>query len=157
RGMYVGIEPVLECVRFCLEAFGPWPNIAFAHLDVFNAVYNPKGRSRAEDVEFPARNEAWDLVVFGSVLTHLGTIEACRHYLAEAWRVLKGGGTCWTTWFSAPPNQATDDPRRTVFAARAIIDSIVGWRLLASEAGTTTGHHDQWQLLLQKPCAARSP
>lgn len=149
-GTYVGLEPVLECVRFCRQVFGPWPSIAFAHMDVSNAAYHPDGQMRPEDVIFPAGSGAFDLVVFGSVFTHLERIEGCRRYLAEARRVLKPGGKCWTTWFSSPPNRATSDTWRTVFASREIVDSLVGWKLLGSEGGTTEGYHDQWQLLLQK-------
>lgn len=150
-GDYLGLEPRKALVHACERIFSDCVNVRFAHFDVYNSAYSPDGLYIPESVSFPMKAESFDLVIFCSVFTHLENIEACRNYLNEAKRVLRHGGRCLTTWFVAPPNNPTNDVWRSVFSMREIVESMLGWTVLASCDGTTSLHHDQWMVVLQKP------
>jgi SAM-dependent methyltransferase len=65
---------------------------------VQNARYNPHGRLSASQVAFPYHDASFDFAFAASVFTHLDADE-CRHYLAEARRVLRPGGRLMATFF----------------------------------------------------------
>jgi ubiquinone/menaquinone biosynthesis C-methylase UbiE len=148
---YIGVDPVAECVEFCRRVFAPWPNLRFVHIDLKNEFYNPDGTIDPLGLVFPAGDQSVDAVLFASVFTHLGTLEACTRYLDEALRVLKPGGRIGCSWFRSPPNPVCNDTSRTVFLECDIINLLKPFRVLHTESGLTDGYHDQWVMMLQKP------
>lgn len=95
-GAYSGFDVNPVGIGWC-EARYP-PHFSFARVDLHNARYNPAGSLRADDFRFPADDDAFDLVILTSVLTHLLEAEA-GHYLSETRRVLAPGGRMLATFF----------------------------------------------------------
>ena len=148
---YLGLEPVPQSVAFCQAAFQEFPNFRFEHLDVRNSRYHPQGKITPEEVTFPVENESVDLVLLTSVFTHLETQEAALRYLDEIRRVLKPGGQVFSTWFRSPPNQITTDAARTVYSETWIHQQVrQRFDIRETACGTTTGYHDQWEIIAVK-------
>ncbi len=61
-------------------------------------MYNPQGKFKALDYQFPYANESFDFVFLTSVFTHLQPLEM-EHYLLEIARVLRKNGRCFITFF----------------------------------------------------------
>ena len=148
---YIGVEPIAGCVEFCKRVFAPWPNFRFIHVDLKNECYNPRGTLDPFEFVFPVDDHSVDTILFGSVFTHLGTLEVCMHYLDETLRVLKRGGRVGCSWFRSPPHAVSGDTSRTVFRETDIINLLKRFRVLHTEGGLTDGYHDQWVMMLQKP------
>ena len=92
------------------------PNFRFRWVDVFNKVYNPKGRSRPSEFEFPYPAESFDLVILGSVFTHMLPADM-EHYLSEIARVMKKGGKCLISYFLL-----NDESRASLAAGKSSLD-----------------------------------
>lgn len=157
-GRYVGLEVVRECVDFANRAFSRWPNVRFDWIDAANEMYNPAGAVDPTSATFPYADGEFDLVIAGSLFTHLQSAEVARRYLEEIARVLRPGGGAFTTWFRSPPNDLAAAALRSVFAEDAI-RSLIGtsFTLEASTGGETTSVNDQWRLYLGKPATATPP
>ena len=98
-GSYEGFDINPDSIAWCQkEITSRHPNFRFAHIDLYNAAYNPEGKLRAEDLSFPYPDEEFDLVFLFSVFTHLQTDDSER-YLAEISRVLRPGGRVHATFF----------------------------------------------------------
>ncbi|OGJ68994.1 hypothetical protein A3H90_01840 [Candidatus Peribacteria bacterium RIFCSPLOWO2_02_FULL_55_36] len=147
---YVGLDVIPESIHFCRSAFAQWPNFRFIHLRSNNALYNPDETMPPTHVCFPIASESADFVIAISLFTHFETAEAVAAYLHEMQRILKRKGKFWCTWFRAPPNDPCASAHRTVFPEHTIMELIRPFTILHTEWGLTTGHHDQWQMLLQK-------
>jgi len=99
RGRYEGLEIVRKAVDWCTSAItSRYPNFRFTHIDVFNEFYNPAGKARPVEYVFPFEAATFDLVVLGSVFTHMRPPDVA-HYFREIRRVLKVGGRCLITYF----------------------------------------------------------
>ena len=96
-GSYDGFDVVREAITKC-ERQIIRPNFRFQHVDVANRFYNPEGRIRPEEFEFPYPDESFDFVFLTSVFTHMLPPEV-KHYLGEIKRVLRPGGRCLATFF----------------------------------------------------------
>jgi SAM-dependent methyltransferase len=98
-GSYDGIEIMKKSVVWCRRAItARHPNFRFHHGDVFNREYNRRGRAQAENYRFPFSDRTFDFVLLTSVFTHM-LPPSVENYLCEISRVLKPGGTCFSTWF----------------------------------------------------------
>jgi len=75
-----------------------FPNFSFAHVDLFNKHYNPRGILSPDTFQFPYPDKKFDFVFLKSVFTHLMPV-SIRHYLGEIRRVLKPSGRCLVTIF----------------------------------------------------------
>lgn len=95
-GAYAGFDVNPAGIAWC-EARYP-AHFAFTRVDLVNARYNPTGTLRADEFRFPYDDDAFDVVILTSVLTHLLEAEA-DHYLAETRRVLAPGGRMLATFF----------------------------------------------------------
>ena len=65
---------------------------------MFNASYNPQGKTRTSQYSFPYSNDSFDFVFLTSVFTHMFP-DDLEHYLSEIARVTKKGGRCLITFF----------------------------------------------------------
>ena len=99
RGSYDGLELVKSGVDWCTEKYTRrYPNFRFHLIDVYNELYNPSGRYKAAQYQFPFADGQFDFVVLNSVFTHM-VAEEVEHYLGEIARVLKTGGRCLISFF----------------------------------------------------------
>ena len=100
RGDYLGFDILKKHIGWCQATITPvFPKVRFAHLNVRNDRYNPRGKIEPEAATFPARSRAFDQCALFSVFTHMYRSNIER-YLGEIRRVLRPGGSAVTTWFS---------------------------------------------------------
>jgi len=147
---YFGIDPIIESVKFCKEAFSIYGSFSFEHLDVRNAFYNPSGKTDPCDFKIGIPSDTADFVIFSSVLTHIGDEISCKRYMDEAKRILKSGGKLYVTWFRSLPNEEDFSCERTAFKESFIINQIKDFVVEHTWGGLTTGYNDQWAMILKK-------
>lgn len=98
-GRYEGFDVVRSSVKWCSRHISAsYPHFGFKYFDVANTYYNPRGRLRAESLQFPFQEGTFDVVIAVSVFTHL-LPRAAANYLAESYRVLRPGGRLFATFF----------------------------------------------------------
>ncbi len=98
-GGYWGIEIVERGVLWCQKRItSRFPNFHFMQADVYNKMYNPKGRNQAATYQFPFPDGHFDFVFLTSVFTHMFPPDVAN-YLSEISRVLRSGGRCFATFF----------------------------------------------------------
>lgn len=108
---YEGFDIVRDLIDWATREITPRaPGFRFAHADIANRFYNPKGPIKPADFRFPYGDAEFDLVFLTSVFTHMRQPEIER-YLDEIWRVLRPGGRCFVTCF------LLDDESRPLQAA----------------------------------------
>lgn len=99
RGSYDGLELVKSGVDWCREKYtSRYPNFKFHLIDVYNELYNPEGKNKADEYRFPFEDAQFDFVVLNSVFTHM-LAKDVENYLGEVARVLKTGGRCLISFF----------------------------------------------------------
>ena len=97
-GSYEGFDIVRRWVRWCSRHITKrHPNFRFTHANIYNSHYNRRGVA-ASTFRFPYDDASFDFAFATSVFTHLD-LDAARHYLAEAHRVLRPGGRLVATFF----------------------------------------------------------
>jgi len=105
-GRYSGVDIHQPSIRWCRQNIGErHPNFHFAHIDVHNLAYNPKGTQPAEDFGFPFAPDAFDVILLKSVFTHMRPLEV-KNYVDEVSRLLKSGGRSLMTFFLLNDEQA---------------------------------------------------
>ena len=98
-GEYAGFDIDARAIAWCRrEISGRHANFWFAHADIANTYYNPKGRIAPESFAFPCATSSVDVVVATSLFTHLLPAAAAR-YVAEIARTLKPGGRALLSFF----------------------------------------------------------
>jgi ubiquinone/menaquinone biosynthesis C-methylase UbiE len=98
-GSYEGFDVGRAMIRWCNRELTPLrPEFRFTWAHVYNQKYNPFGTVAAEDFRFPYEDASFNFVFATSLFTHLVRAET-EHYLREAARVLRPGGTCLLTFF----------------------------------------------------------
>jgi SAM-dependent methyltransferase len=103
EGGYDGLEIVPKGVRGAQRTITPrHPNFRFHHADVYNQLYNPRGRHPASSYHFPFPDGHFDFVFATSVFTHMLPADVAN-YVAEIARVLRPGGTSFVTAFLITP------------------------------------------------------
>ena len=103
QGRYEGFDVMPANVTWCARHISrPYPRFHFTFPDVFNAEYNPAGKTPASKYVFPYEDATFDFVLLTSVFTHMlpGDLE---HYLSEIARVTRKGGRCLATFFLLNP------------------------------------------------------
>jgi ubiquinone/menaquinone biosynthesis C-methylase UbiE len=105
-GGYVGLDIHRPSIRWCQKNISSrLSNFQFAHIDVRNLAYNPKGIHEAEAYEIPFEGQSFDLILLKSVFTHMRPNEV-NNYLRQVSRVLKLNGRCLATFFLLNEEQA---------------------------------------------------
>jgi SAM-dependent methyltransferase len=100
---YVGVDLFKPSILWCRRAFAHAADrFRFEHFDGYSALYNPGGAVQVRDYRLPVDVASVDVVVCGSLFTHLLEPDAV-HYLAEISRVLKPGGQALVSIHSEPP------------------------------------------------------
>jgi ubiquinone/menaquinone biosynthesis C-methylase UbiE len=98
-GSYEGFDIVHHGIVWCRRRISPrFPRFKFTHANIYNKMYNPRGRLAASAYTFPYGDGEFDYAILTSVLTHM-LPDDVRHYLRETRRVLKPGGICFATMF----------------------------------------------------------
>ena len=106
-GSYAGFDISKDAIRWCRENVAPLhPNFEFTAVDLYNKRYNPEGTAQAADFRFPYDDDSFDFVIATSLFTHLLPADM-EHYLAEASRVVKPGGSLLLTFYLL--NQEVED------------------------------------------------
>jgi len=75
-----------------------YPNFHYHHSDVYNKMYNPRGREKSSEYRFIYEDDFFDFVFLTSVFTHMLTPDVNR-YLSEISRVMKIGSRCLISCF----------------------------------------------------------
>ena len=120
---YHGLEIVMPAVEFCQQAFQSKPHVHFTHLDVFNQRYWHAGRQKAENVAFPVETMSKDVVVAFSLFTHMANTAQATNYLAEMLRVLREGGTLFSTWsFTTLRDNVAINEKHTIWHVNHVLD-----------------------------------
>lgn len=99
HGFYTGFDVDQKAIQFCVSRISSaYPHFHFKHIDLFNGLYNPKGKIKPSEFRFPYLSESFDLVIAKSLFTHM-LEEDIENFIAEISRVLKQGGNCLLTFF----------------------------------------------------------
>lgn len=97
EGRYAGFDISQKAIAWCQEHItSAHPNFQFEVSDIYNSLYNPKGKYQSLDFRFPYPDASFDVVFLTSVFTHMFPPDV-EHYLDEISRVLKPGGRCLCT------------------------------------------------------------
>lgn len=103
NSLYEGFDINPTAIRWCQENISTkYPNFHFQLADVYNNLYNPTGKYRAIEFEFPYKDKFFDFVFLTSIFTHLLPADL-DNYLSEIKRVLKDNGRCLITFFLLNP------------------------------------------------------
>ena len=100
NGGYEGFD-IIEGggINWCRKKISrQYPNFHFKLADVYNTNYNPKGKLKACDYQFPYRDESFDFVFLASVFTHM-LPKDMENYFSEIARTLKENGRCLISFF----------------------------------------------------------
>jgi SAM-dependent methyltransferase len=99
KGYYLGTDIDRETINWCREHITKQhPNFRFEFFDIRNELYNPEGRLETSECPIPSEDDSFDLVILQSVFTHLPE-EDIAFYMSEFSRVLRPGGTLYSTFF----------------------------------------------------------
>jgi SAM-dependent methyltransferase len=99
QGSYAGFDIVRVGVNWAQKNIASrFPNFTFAHSDIFNKHYNPRGKLSSSSFRFPYEDASFDFVFLKSVFTHL-LPDSIQNYLREIRRVIKPSCTCLATLF----------------------------------------------------------
>jgi SAM-dependent methyltransferase len=98
NGTYEGFDIVPSGIHWCKEKYQAYPNFHFHLADIYNKHFNPNGKLKASQYQFPFPDDMFDLAFLSSVFTHM-IPEDMSHYLREIARVLRRQGKCVITFF----------------------------------------------------------
>jgi len=98
-GSYEGFDIVTDGINWCRKKITPnYPHFHFQLSDIYNKLFNPKGRYKASEYNFPYDKESFDFIFLISVFTHM-LPQDMENYFSQIGRVLKRGGRCLITFF----------------------------------------------------------
>jgi len=98
KGHYYGLDIIKKYVDECNEKIAKQnSNFHFILSDIFNGTYNPEGKQKPSDYNFPFDDNSFDFVFLHSVFTHMLPKDV-ENYLSEIARVLKKGHICHITY-----------------------------------------------------------
>lgn len=98
-GSYQGLDIVERGIDWCNQNISPrYENFTFERLDIYNKMYNPKGKLGASTFKLPFPDESLDLVFAFSLFSHL-VPDDLNNYLREVNRILKPQGRLFATFY----------------------------------------------------------
>jgi SAM-dependent methyltransferase len=116
RLSYLGFDIVRYGITWCEKHFATRSkHYEFAHSNIYNSFYNPRGRLNAAAYTFPTDAASIDFVFNSSVFTHMQPPDV-QHYIRESARVLKPGGRVYFTCFILD-----EDSRRQMDSGKAVL------------------------------------
>jgi len=99
NGSYEGLDIVKAAISWCSARYtAQHPNFRFTWMNVWNGMYNQSGTIHASEYRLPFADQEFDLVILGSVFTHMLPADM-RQYMSEIARVLKPGGRSTISYF----------------------------------------------------------
>jgi SAM-dependent methyltransferase len=99
NGRYEGFDITKAGIDWCNATIARrHPNFHFRHVDVRSDLYNPAASTTAAEFTFPYDDKSFDVVVLGSVFTHM-LPPGVERYTSEVARVLKPGGRSLISYF----------------------------------------------------------
>jgi len=123
---YVGFDRNPDLIAWAAAEIGARDRrFRFEHLPIvspYDEVDGHAGEIAAAEVAFPAASGSLTAVLFSSVFTHL-PVEVCRHYLAEAARVLAPRGRILSSWFVVEEGEA-DSYGLAYYYPRPLLESL---------------------------------
>ena len=113
NGTYDGFDVVKRGIIWCNRHIAcKHPNFRFAHSDVYNKAFNPRGKIKAAEYRFSYPDDSFDYVFVYSVFTHMTVIDL-ENYVKEIARVLRPRGRCLITYFLLNAESQRSIERRT--------------------------------------------
>jgi SAM-dependent methyltransferase len=98
-GSYDGFDVKADRIAWATENISSqFPHFRFRHIDVHSTALNPAGTTDGTTLSFPYESNAFDLIIFHSVFTHLLLPEG-RRYLNESRRCVSDSGALYSTWY----------------------------------------------------------
>jgi SAM-dependent methyltransferase len=99
KGEYWGFDTTRKSIKWCNKYIAArFGNFHFQHIDIYNKVYNPKGKCFAKHLQFPYQSDYFDFVFLISVFTQM-LLEDVENYMSEISRVMKPHSRCFITYF----------------------------------------------------------
>jgi len=99
EGQYYGFDVFKEGISWCKKKITKkYPNFGFKLVDLFNSEYNPSGKLKSSNFNFPYENNYFDFVCSISLFTHM-VPKDLENYISEISRVLNNGGRFFLTFF----------------------------------------------------------
>jgi SAM-dependent methyltransferase len=96
---YVGVDIHRPSITWCQNHITRAnPRFRFAHIDVKNEYYNPRGRVAAADFEFAFPDGGSDVVLVKSVFTHMRPADV-DNYLRGIKRLMSADGRCLASFY----------------------------------------------------------
>ena len=148
EGSYRGFDIVPAGIAWCQKHYADLENFRFEHADVFNARYNPDGKTFASEYAFPVEDDSIDLVFMTSVFTHMFA-DDLSNYLREVSRTLKPGGTSLITWFLLSEQSRSAPSPKLAFRHR--VDD-VSMTTLAENPEAAIAYDKDWVRQLYSDC-----
>jgi SAM-dependent methyltransferase len=122
---YIGLDPHPAAIEWCREAFAKaGTRFQFRHLDVYAPSYNETGKLDPDTVSLPIDDASIDLVIAGSLFTHLREA-AFKRYMQEIRRCLKSDGRAIVSIHTQPiRGRFWDDIERIDIAADYFVEIV---------------------------------
>jgi len=116
-GSYEGIDIVPQGIKWCQQNItNRYPNFRFQLADIFNRMYNARGRFQPAEYRLPFSEREFDFCYLTSVFTHMLRRDM-EHYLAEVARTLRPNGRSLITFFLL-----NEESRGLMSAGRSSLD-----------------------------------
>lgn len=99
KGRYEGFDIVKIGIDWCNKNIhGRFPNFNFKLIPLKNDLYLLNTNEKAAELQFPYKNDSFDLVFLTSVFTHMLPLDV-ENYINEIQRVLIKDKKCFATFF----------------------------------------------------------
>jgi SAM-dependent methyltransferase len=158
---YEGFDIQQEPVRWCQENITPaFPNFRFQWTPLTHSHYSPDSSlPEATGLAFPYPDRSFDFAFAHSVFTHL-LPDVTQHYLDEVARVLRPGGTLYSTWFlfdvgpSGWAHPLATEMHRDPAGTFAVLDPSVPEKAVAYSEPSVREAHERAGLTVAEPIHA---
>lgn len=99
KGVYWGMDIIDKQIRWAQNNISKkYPNFHFYKADLNNKLYNPGGKLKTENYQFPFSDGSFDLIFHASLFTHLPPKDTLQ-IIKETSRLLKKRAIAFMTFF----------------------------------------------------------